>query len=268
MRYLLGELSEQEKASLEERFFSDDQEFEELEVAETELIDQYLADELSPGDRTLFEKRLVTSPRLVERVRISRILASRLASFGEPQPVSTVRDEVVPTPTLPWWRKLFGSQTLLSPAFAAALVLILVAGVALAIVWSRYRSESQRLAAETQQRVELERQIAELKSRSDQLDQDLQQAIREREEALAKFHSQSPQTDEPLSHIATLFLMPGAVRSAGGGKDLPLSSEISAVDLDLDVSDSDYSSYAATVQTPEGKVVARKPNLKPIQSRG
>ena len=51
IRYLLGGLSESERTSLEEKFFADDKEFEELEIAEGELVDRYVRRELSAADR-------------------------------------------------------------------------------------------------------------------------------------------------------------------------------------------------------------------------
>jgi hypothetical protein len=264
MRYLLGGLSDKEKADLEERFFSDDQEFEELEIAETELIDRYVRHELSASERRLFESNLSETPRLAERVRIAKIIAAKVARLGAADGVA----KPAPVPIKdPWWRKLFRSHALLSPAFATAAVLVF--GVVLAIVYSEYRHETQRLNAETQQRVELERQIAELKSRSDKLDEDLQKAIREREELLAKLKTQSPEKpDSPVARFATLLLAPGTgVRSGGGsGNELRLTPEFTAVDLTLDVSEGDSSRYVASVETAERKVVARFTNLRPVQS--
>src|SRR5688500_20133118 len=89
MRYLLGSLPEEERTRLEQQFFSDDQVFEELEIAEDELIDGYVRAELSTDDRRQFEKLLV-SPRLAERVELARILAKKVSqSTRPPQPITT-----------------------------------------------------------------------------------------------------------------------------------------------------------------------------------
>lgn len=78
IRYLLGGLSEEERTILGERFFADDAEFEDLEIAEGELIDRYVRRELSVTDQRQFEKMLRTSPRLLKRVEFARIMARRV----------------------------------------------------------------------------------------------------------------------------------------------------------------------------------------------
>ena len=55
MRYLLGDLSEDEKTRMEEAFFADNARFEELELAEEELIDAYVRDNLSLKERRQFQ---------------------------------------------------------------------------------------------------------------------------------------------------------------------------------------------------------------------
>jgi hypothetical protein len=270
MRYLLGKLSEQERASLEERFFSDDQEFEELEAAETELIDQYLRSELSAADRTQFEMSLFASPRLAKRVQIGNILASRLSTIDRPENVGVRQDTLTPgqisASNLPWWKRLFGPQSSLSPAFAASIVLILAAGVLVTVIWMRYREESRLLAAETQQRIELEKQLAELKSRSDHLDQDLQRFIREKEELLAR-QSQSDQPDRQPARMAFFFIRPGSIRSGGSGNIVSISPTTTSVELSLDVESEGYSRYSSSVQTIEGRSIIQASDLKLNRSR-
>jgi hypothetical protein len=74
-RYLLGKAAEEEQARIEERFFSDDAYFEELCAAEDGLIDDYVCNRLSRGDRERFELRLKTSREWQAQVEVSRRLA-------------------------------------------------------------------------------------------------------------------------------------------------------------------------------------------------
>jgi hypothetical protein len=57
VRYLLGELPENECDALEEAYFTREGGFEELVAIEQELIDSYVAGELSPAQRRRFESR-------------------------------------------------------------------------------------------------------------------------------------------------------------------------------------------------------------------
>ena len=72
-RYFLGSLSEEEKATLEEKYFSDDTAYEDMQIAEDELIDQYVRAELSNEDSERFAAMVAQSPRLAERVEFARL---------------------------------------------------------------------------------------------------------------------------------------------------------------------------------------------------
>ena len=196
MRYLLGDLSEDEKTRMEEAYFADDAKFEELELAEEELIDAYVRQELSPEEEEQFKARLMQSPRLVERVNFAQALAEKAdstlpdADFVERDFVEqdlVERDLVEPPifvspatqPTPGWWARLF-SKPAFQAAFATSVVLLLVGGVTLSYSWLQLRRESERLASE---RTELQRQKDELQKRSteqqgsiEQLTADLQRA--------------------------------------------------------------------------------------------
>jgi hypothetical protein len=74
VRYLLGELTENECDALEEAYFTRDGGFEELVAIEQELIDSYVAGELSPAQRRRFESRfpLKESGEGIEFARVLR----------------------------------------------------------------------------------------------------------------------------------------------------------------------------------------------------
>src|SRR6266550_3787685 len=60
-RYLLGELTEDEQTTLEERAFSDRDYFQQVRAVEKDLIDEYARGELSGPARQAFEQRFVAS---------------------------------------------------------------------------------------------------------------------------------------------------------------------------------------------------------------
>jgi len=61
-QYLLGQLAEEEQQAIEHRLLREDALFEELEVTEDELFDEYVADELTPVDRKQFEQYFLSAP--------------------------------------------------------------------------------------------------------------------------------------------------------------------------------------------------------------
>lgn len=282
IRYLLGTLSEEEMTRLEEAYFLDDAEFEQLEIAEDELIDQYVKTELSAEETRQFEKLLV-SPRLSERVEIARILAQRAASPPQKQ-------ELTPTPEVPnrrveprqagWWDRLFGPAAVATPAFrpamAVAMTFMLLTTVALIFVWSKLRAESLRLAQEQQQREQLQRQIENERARYAQLDEQLKQTRQEKEDQLQHYAekyeqlAKQRQSAQPLAFSFVLNPTAG-VRGSGGDSTptIPNPSGVPSVEINVNVTHGDYASYNAVVRNIDsGNEVARRNNLKPVPSRG
>ena len=270
MRYLLGDLSEDEKARMEEAFFADDAKFEELELAEDELIDAYVRNELSPEEQRQFEAKLAKSPRLLERVNFARALSEKADSLLSPESEPSIEpgrsfSSRAANPKTRWWGAFFAQQPALRMAMAACGVLILVAGIVLVSGWLRLRSE--RLASEQAQRQKEELQ------RSTNLREpptpELQQSTNLREppsrELQRSTNLREPPNRQPvLSTFATVFLTPGSLRSGGGGQSkLTIGPGTTTARVQLALEKNDYPTYSAQVKTADGTVVFRKSGLRP-----
>ena len=68
-KYLLGNLEETSKTQLEERLLNDAQLFEELLIAEDELVDHYIAGRLSVDDKVRFESHFLVTPDRVRKIQ-------------------------------------------------------------------------------------------------------------------------------------------------------------------------------------------------------
>ena len=77
IRYLLGELPEEECIKLEQACLENDQAFEELEAVEAELTDDYVRGLLDGRRRKEFEERLLIAPGGAENVDLSRRITGR-----------------------------------------------------------------------------------------------------------------------------------------------------------------------------------------------
>src|SRR6059058_3499977 len=126
-QYLLGELSEQDGAKVEEEYFEDDEAFEKLSAVEDELIDAYTLGQLSSAERQRFEQRLLLSPAQRERVNFSRTL---LRTASGPQQIES---NIPPLKrTASWWTSPFNFLQTLNPVVslsaAAILILAILAG--------------------------------------------------------------------------------------------------------------------------------------------
>ena len=116
--YLLGQISEDQRQTMEQRLLTDDEFFEELEIAEDELIDAYLDGALAPTERQLFEQLFLASPERLRKLRFARAL-TRPNTFVAPVAV-TLTERI---------RLVWNSQTWLLRAAAVAAVVIVIAGV-------------------------------------------------------------------------------------------------------------------------------------------
>ncbi|HUK12360.1 MAG TPA: hypothetical protein VLW17_03580 [Thermoanaerobaculaceae bacterium] len=85
-RYLLADLSDEERAFVEGWLLEDDELFEVIVAAEHELIDEYLDGVLSADGLTRFEIHLARSHGLARRVEFSRALRSLVARPGRRRP--------------------------------------------------------------------------------------------------------------------------------------------------------------------------------------
>ena len=262
----------------------DDQEFEELEIAEEELIDAYVRNQLSEGERKLLEKGLLNSSRLVERLHFARLLAKEVTSTPQQQPAAadaSIDLSDVEADHVPWWRRFFGPAFRPQPAFGFALgvclILLLLGGGALFAGWVKLRRDSQQLAIERstleQQRQALERRSAEQQSATDQHNAELLRAreqqerdrklIEELERALTQ--GEQPNSQRPAA-VATLFVFPGLTRG-GEGHELVVSPGVSKIKLELGLETVDYASYRAVIKTAQGAEILRQAGLKPRSSR-
>src|SRR5215510_14688370 len=124
-RFLLGDLSEVERDTLEAQFFADDELFEQMLASEDDLFDRLVNGELSDRETANFQKRFVVTPQQKNRLEFAKALKIKIAGIEEKQ-----KTGVSQTPSASWWHSLLslvGLQN--SPmqfAFAAMSVLLLL----------------------------------------------------------------------------------------------------------------------------------------------
>src|ERR1043165_877806 len=83
-QWLLGLLPQAEGQALEERLISDAELYEELLIVEEELIDDYIAGELTTEERKSFESYFMNSPERQEQFRIANALRVYIDDSREP----------------------------------------------------------------------------------------------------------------------------------------------------------------------------------------
>ncbi len=276
-RYLLGELSERERERLEAAYFTDEEAFDQMLVAENELYDAYVRGELPAAARARFEANLLTEPRGRERVKFARALAEA-ATAARPAPVLP---EPAPAPPS-LFAALRACGAGLRFALAAAVLVI-----AISLPWLLF--ERAQTHAELRQ---LRAEQATLTARAQESEQRAAAEQARREELLAQLAGQPtppapalvqpggdaapalrpmppPQAVKaaPRASVLSFALTPGLVRG-GGASPLRVPADASAIRLRLNVEASAYNNYRAVIETAGGREVRRVDALKPAGAGG
>lgn len=132
--YLLGRLEPERRLELlEERIMTEQDYYEELLVIEDEVIDQYLADELTRGEREAFEQYFLRTPERARKLRFARAFSKYVAAAPKVSPT--------PAPARQSLREIF-RHLFAAPVRMAAVALVLISFAA-TIWWVFFRSNSE-----------------------------------------------------------------------------------------------------------------------------
>jgi hypothetical protein len=136
-QYLLGILAQEHAVELEERLLIDRELYEELLIAEDELVDQFLNGEIPDGERETVETHFLRAPGRQEQLLFARAL-KKYVSAHAPQAVKDpgARQEARESPSDERDRekesllsRLFPRSPALVFSLACALLLIVVGGI-------------------------------------------------------------------------------------------------------------------------------------------
>jgi len=259
-RYLLGELSESERADLERRYFADSAFFERLSQCESDLMDDYARGRLSPETRERFEKAYLADPERRARLRFSEALVAKLDREVSPGLIPQEAE------TTSWWQKLFvpfiGGQRAL--AFSFAVLLLMVLGSAwLLLRTSRLRNELAQTrateAAREQHERELQQQLIDEQARNQQLIAELD---RERAQPTPEVGIASPKNTAPA--FVSLLLVASGVRGAETrSPTLSIPAGTQEVRIELKTVENEYQSYQLELHALGGKAIFDRKKVKP-----
>ena len=263
-RYLLGELSESERADLERRYFAEAAVFERLSQCESDLMDDYARGRLSPETRERFEKAYLADPERRARLRFSEALVAKLDRELSPGLIPQEAE------TTSWWQKLFvpfiGGQRAL--VFSFAVLLLMVLGSAwLLLRTSRLRNELAQTrateAAREQHEHELQQQLIDEQARNQQLIAELD---RERAQPTPEVGIASPKNTAPA--FVSLLLVASGVRGAETkSPTLSIPAGTQEVRIELKTAENEYQSYQLELHALGGKAIFDRKKVKPTMTK-
>jgi hypothetical protein len=254
VRYLLGQLPEDERQGIERRAFDDDDYYRQILEVEDDLRVAYAQGTLTLAEREQFEKRFLIFADERKRVELAREMIAELPQAS----AQTARR---------WLSWPFGLPRLASPAMRFAMgtaAFLLVAG----LVWllfdrARLRDQLGRLQAEraaVEERIE-GRSIEE-RARLEQLSRQLEEERERRARLEQELGARQPALASPRPSVVALLLTPGLLRGGGETKRLVLPQGATQAQLRLEVSGGDHSSFRAVILNADGKEIWSRAGLR------
>lgn len=273
-RFLLGEVTEQEREQVEMQLMTDRQYLDHILRREEGLIDEYVRGELGRNEREPFETHFLSAPERRDKLEFAESLNRYIAEARSLKPADTV----VADSTAAGARdaRFWFVQPLTRPAIAllAVATLILIAGAVILLAENARLREQllERQANLSQAEEGLRQQLDEQMGRNEELARQLEQSRKEMsriEQELARLNQEkSRHRESPEYIIASLILAPGSVRDKGQINRVDLTTDIQQLRLELKLQGENYQSYRVEVRTVEGKSIWKEVNLKARQRAG
>jgi hypothetical protein len=258
-RYLLGNLSEQQRLQVEGEFLRDDQSYERLLALENELFYDYAQNKLSPGEREQFEKRFLSSEQNRKRAMLASALARKMS---EAAPVETTEKGIADRERRHFWQSLKSYFVAQSAAMRVSLAALAIASIAL--IWLvigivRLRNDiNQFRAQQAVQEDRLQQQAEQERARADELNIKLKREIDENtmlRQELSEMQAQSVGQGQRYPSVISLVLAPSIISrgQASGMKKLYLPPGARLLKLQLKLEgEVEYKSFQVTLLTVEG----------------
>ena len=245
-RYLLGQLSDSDKETLEHDYFAKPEVLRKVEMGEDELIDEYLEKRLSQDDRQSFQRVFLTTKDREEKLRLAKALGERVWKSAGLQARMSRRLNV---PSM-----LFSLVGL----GAIAICLVLIAGLAWLLTQETRQASSLQAERMTwaEQESELQARLAQAAAEKAWLDGRLTQAEGVKTELQARVQRLETlvSTRQGAGRGITLQLPSGVLPSDGDTPQvsLPANAPLLEVQLELTVEAAGYQSYQAQLIRVEG----------------
>ncbi|HEV7904647.1 MAG TPA: hypothetical protein VGO96_12460 [Pyrinomonadaceae bacterium] len=219
-RFLLGDVSEEERQRVEESFITDSVYSESVLMAENDLIEDYLEGDLPQAEKEQFDAHFLSTPRQRRKVRIAESLKKfAVAEAAAPSP-ATGEGRM---PRQPQQRTSSNVLTLRKPLVILSLAAVLLIALGLG-AWKivGIRRENERREQAQTRRAAIEQELAQLNVR--------------------------PGGTPSDARIFSTDLSPVVVRSSANSGMISPPAQTTVVELRLVLIGEEYQNYRASLQ--------------------
>ncbi len=294
-RYLFGELSEDELAQVEERYFADENFFARVVDAENSLVDSYVRGSFSAIECGKFEKQFLTTPLRRQKIKFAQSLNKAITEVQTNAAANAIAFEnkrTIVNRENSWWQSLAGFFNIQSPAlaFGTAAVLLIIAGAGLFVVLQRGSNSTdiakqssqmnKRALSENDQQSNIDNNTlntnevtdtnaspqkpvnTQTKQQSDgqkpRNEKQSGEPVERPEKKADNENSRSEKSSPPQPQpvVATFILIPGLVRGEDGKRtEVTIPPRANQIRLQLNLEEDLYPRYRAVLQNPDGTEV-------------
>ncbi len=257
--YFLGKLPEAGNNLFEEEIALDEKLTEAAQIAESELIDDYLRGNLSASDRELFGAIYLTTELRREKL----LLAKSLWRVANEQKVSEI---VAAETSLSFWQ--IWNAWRISFAGAAAILLI----GAFVFLWLNSRDKVeivQRQNSNQSPILAIEKPNTQPIENVNSVNRNVNKSNLQQNKNVAPTPAPKTTPTPPMKQsaptLASFTLLPGTLRDEGEQfiKIAPTAQKIN-LRLNLPKDAAKYQTYSAVLKTADGEIVFTAPNLKSL----
>lgn len=273
-RYFLGKLNEAAADSFEEEIARSAELFEQSQIIENDIIDDYLQGRFSSAEQALFEENYLTTPARHQKIKFSRLFLSNIQEES-PKTAQTAKIKEHKS----FGQSIFGNSQLFKVFAFGTLAIIFIGGFFL--IWLNRQSESDIAGQQNLNQSPL----SENQSKSDSNSKDADPQFRSElnaekskspQESNSKKITPTPEpkpvtipTQKPVKSSKPVFasftLAPGMLRDSGE-QSIKIPAETGKVRLRLKFPKDSikYQTYRATIKTAEGETVFSVLNLNSL----
>jgi hypothetical protein len=266
--YFLGKLSEAESSSLEIEIAENENLFEQAEIVEDDLIDDYLCDGLSASEKQSFESNYLTTQSRYEKVKFAQVFLSNLNK--QPTEIEVISEQQS------FWKSIFASFNFYKAFALSSLAILAVGGIY--VVWQTQPKNTEIVIEQNSNQVPtpiVERGI-DITNSNNLITKPNANSTPKQSNISKQTPTPTPtptpeitttpiqkESNKPI--LASFTLFPGALRS-NGEQFIKVTSETNKINLRLALpkDSTKYSKYNATIKTVNGETVSTFSNLKSL----
>ncbi|HYE74267.1 MAG TPA: hypothetical protein VEF04_13095 [Blastocatellia bacterium] len=250
-QYLLGELPPAWQAQFEERFFSDQECFEQLKLVEDRLVDDYVSHALSAEQRKRFESHYLNSDRRREKLKFAQTLKQALTELKSTTETRSTSSS---------WQSL---------KMAWQIPLVRYSGAGLAIIVLIISGWLIKSALKVQNQLSEEGRTASANASQPSRQATAPEFTPQTSPALPPSPSPKlPETASQANATLAIVLSPGTLRDdQATARTLSVSPRTKLIHLKLTLKDTEnFSAYRVTIETASGQKVLTQSGLHSVKT--